>query len=286
MRKRTQRSGRTFYYLDTGEKPRKEIPLGDDYIAALRKYAELHQIAKVAVPKFGDVILKYETDVMATLATSTQRTHASDMKHLHAFFKDAPLDQIRPMHIREFIERHRDKPTTANRCKRLFSTLWNHARGWGITDAEIAGIMGWRGPGAYTEATFRKIKRIIAEDRARRAPPALGADGLPALPDGDEFSATRMLPNGQLAPRFTAATLRQYAREAVAADRLARQDQQPARASVDSPDFCDLVARWAGAAHSCDKYTRTEGARDAWRALIDHINAWGGVTEDHTKPEK
>jgi hypothetical protein len=54
-------------------------------------------------------------------------------------------------------------------------------RAAGITDAEIAGIMGWRGPGAYTEATLRKIKRILEEDRSRRAaPPALDAEGLPA----------------------------------------------------------------------------------------------------------
>jgi len=30
-----------------------------------------------------------------------------------------------------------------------------------ISDAEIAGRMGWRGPGAYTEASMRKIKDII-----------------------------------------------------------------------------------------------------------------------------
>lgn len=53
IRKRVQRSGKVYYYLDTGEKPRKEIPLGDDYIAALRKYAELHEVAKVAAPTFG-----------------------------------------------------------------------------------------------------------------------------------------------------------------------------------------------------------------------------------------
>jgi hypothetical protein len=35
-----------------------------------------------------------------------------------------------------------------------------------MTDAEIAGIMGWRGPGAYTEASLRKIKRIIERVRA------------------------------------------------------------------------------------------------------------------------
>jgi len=144
MRKRVQRSGKVYYYLDTGAKPRKEIPLGDDYIVALRKYAEFHEIAAVDSPKFGDVITKYEVEVMPTLATSTQRVHKADMKHLRAKFDAAPLDQLKPMHIREFLDVHRDKPTTANRCKRLFSTLWNHARGWGYTDAEnpCTGIMG------------------------------------------------------------------------------------------------------------------------------------------------
>lgn len=31
-----------------------------------------------------------------------------------------------------------------------------------ITDAEIAGTMGWRGPGAYTEASMRKIRELVA----------------------------------------------------------------------------------------------------------------------------
>lgn len=32
-----------------------------------------------------------------------------------------------------------------------------------LTDAEIAGYMGWRGPGAYTEAKMRRVKEVIAE---------------------------------------------------------------------------------------------------------------------------
>lgn len=52
------------------------------------------------------------------------------------------------MHIRQFLDRHRDTPTTANRCKRLVSTVWNHARGWGYTDAQnpCAGIAGFSLP--------------------------------------------------------------------------------------------------------------------------------------------
>lgn len=145
MRKRTQRSGRIFYYLDTGEKPRKEIPLGDDYLLALRKYTELYEApTKTDDPTFGDVMARYRKDVLETLSKSTIATHRSDMKHLDKSFAAAPLNQIRPMHIKNFLQDHDDKPTTANRCKRLFSTLWNHARGWGYTDLEnpCTGIMG------------------------------------------------------------------------------------------------------------------------------------------------
>jgi integrase len=135
MRKRVQRSGKVYYYFDTGAKPRKEIPLGDDYFVALRRYAELNQIEKADDPTFGDVITKYIADELPKLASSTQATHKSDMKHLQSAFASFTLDQIRPVTINDFLTKHKDKPTTANRCKRLFSVLWNKARRWGYTDA-------------------------------------------------------------------------------------------------------------------------------------------------------
>jgi hypothetical protein len=36
-----------------------------------------------------------------------------------------------------------------------------------LTDEEIAGYMGWRGPGAYTMHKLRQIRRIIAEAEKR-----------------------------------------------------------------------------------------------------------------------
>lgn len=173
MRKRVQRSGRTFYYFDTGAKPRKEIPLGDDYILALRRYAELVESTRAAAAKFADVIDKYVLEELPKLATSTQATHKSDMKHVRAYFKDAPLDQIKPMHVRSFLDKHKDKPTTANRCKRLFSTLWNHARGWGYTDLEnpCAGIEGHslkKRQVYVTDAVFDAV-RAHASDALRDA---------------------------------------------------------------------------------------------------------------------
>lgn len=135
MHPRTQRSGKVYYYMYTKDKPRKEIPLGPDFILALRKYAELNIVVEViANATFADVEKRYLVEAVPKLAASSARMYRSDIKHLLAAFSDAPLAQIKPMHIRQFLDDRADKPTTANRCKRVFSTMWNHARGWGYID--------------------------------------------------------------------------------------------------------------------------------------------------------
>jgi hypothetical protein len=61
MRKRVRAYG-TYYYLDTGENPRKEIPLGKDYLTALKRYVELRDFDAGDEPKtFGDAVLRYRT---------------------------------------------------------------------------------------------------------------------------------------------------------------------------------------------------------------------------------
>lgn len=133
MRKRVRKYG-TYYFLDTGAKPRKEIPLGSDYILALKKYAELHEIGPAAGATFGDVITRYEAEALPNLKPNTIRVQRSDIKHLREYFNDAPLDQVEPSHLEKFKRKHQDKPTTANRCLRLISTMWNLARSWGYTN--------------------------------------------------------------------------------------------------------------------------------------------------------
>lgn len=149
MRARQKAGGVLWYYYDTGGKPRREIPLGNDYVLAVRKWSELEGDANkraAIAATFPAAWNRYEAEILPTLAASTQKVHRSDIKNLLTFFGDppAPLDQIRPLHIRQFLDWMRKKPTTANRCKRLFSTVWNHARGWGWTDLEnpCAGIHG------------------------------------------------------------------------------------------------------------------------------------------------
>lgn len=150
FRARLQKSGRTFYYFDAGGKPRREIPLGDDYILAVRKWSELMAVpaASVHVVTFIELIAAYEKVELPKLANSTQATYRSDLKHLRQFFSDpspAPLDSIKPSHIKKLLKWKRDQPTTANRLKRLTSTIFNYGRGEGYTDNEnpCAGVIGW-----------------------------------------------------------------------------------------------------------------------------------------------
>jgi len=148
MHPRKQRSGKVYFYMYAkGENgKRKEIPLGDDFILALKKYAELNAVSvPSAGATFSDVQKRYLVDEVPKLAANTARMYKSDIKHLLTSFAAAPLSQIKPMHIRQFLEDHADKPTTANRCKRVFSTMWNKARGWGYTDLPnpCEGIQGY-----------------------------------------------------------------------------------------------------------------------------------------------
>lgn len=150
FRARLQKSGRTFYYFDAGGKPRREIPLGDDYIIAVRKWTELMALpaSTAAVVTMIDLIDKYEAEELPKLATSTRATYRSDLKHLREFFSDpapAPIEAVKPAHIRKLLKWKKDQPTTANRLKRLTSTIWNFGRGEDYTEKEnpCKGVIGY-----------------------------------------------------------------------------------------------------------------------------------------------
>lgn len=149
FRVRVQKSRVTYYYFDAGGRPRKEIPLGSDYQLAVRKWSELMADSRLPAPviTFIDLIEKYEIEELVKLAKSTQATYRSDLKHLREFFglpTPAPLDLIEPKHIKQMLKWKKDSPTTANRLKRLFSSIFNFGRGEGYTSREnpCKGITG------------------------------------------------------------------------------------------------------------------------------------------------
>jgi integrase len=168
MRPRKQRSGRIYYYYGLGGRPRREVPLGADFVEAVRKWSELEKRSQphpAGVVTFRYVAERYMRDVLVTKAPSTQKIEMFAMAKLLQFFDDppGPLDQIKPQNIRQYLDwRAKDarervinlgrKPSgkegqvRANREKQLFSHIWNKAREWGYTDLTnpCAGVEGFK----------------------------------------------------------------------------------------------------------------------------------------------
>jgi integrase len=167
LRARRLPSGRTYYYYDTGGKPRREIPLGDDYALAVRKWADLEIDAR---PHHGDTVTfryvteRYQREVLPTKAPRTQRDNLVELAQLYKFFDNPPalLDQITPQHIRQYLDWRKKAPVRANREKALFSHIFNKAREWGYTTASnpCAGVKGYteHGRDVYVEdETYKAV---------------------------------------------------------------------------------------------------------------------------------
>lgn len=196
LRARVQKSGKTFYYFDAGGKPRKEIPLGSDYVLAVQKWATLMATQDKAsvVANFIELADRYECEELPKLAKSTQSTHRSDLKHLREFFSKpspAPLDQIEPSHIHQLLKWKAAQPTTANRLKRLFSTMFNHARAWGYTKMPnpVAGIKGFS-LGKREVDVSDTVYRAVWESASILARDALDLAYLTGQRPGDVLSFT------------------------------------------------------------------------------------------------
>jgi len=215
---------------------------------ALRKYAELHELRPADAPTFGDVIMKYEIEELPKLATSTQATHKSDLAHLRESFEALTLDEIKPVTIRDFLKVKAHMPTTANRCKRLFSTLWNHARGWGYTELEnpTIGIMGHslkKRVVYVTDEVYAAVRSNASEAlretmdfvylTGQRPGDALKArmddieDGMLAVAQGKTGKRLRIAIVGQLADLIARIQVRKAGHKTVHAQILMVRDGQP-----------------------------------------------------------
>lgn len=178
---RARHRGRiTYYFLDTGKRPRREISLGSDYIEAVRKWAELtaDTIPSAIRPTFRMVAERYVREVLHKKGLGTQRKNMNELAHLYQFFDDRqePMDSIEPVMVRQYLawrsssvadERRKknaslaargmDVPewtgkegeVAANRDKALLSHIWNFARGAGLTNLAnpCAGIKGFKEDG-------------------------------------------------------------------------------------------------------------------------------------------
>ena len=141
FRARKQKSGTVHYYYDHGidaDGKRREEPLGRDYGLAIKQWAEIEHERNPppqAVLLFRHVAERYRSIAIPAKAPRTQKDNIHELSWLLKFFDDppAPLDAIRPVNIRQYID-WRSAKIRANREIALFSHIWNWAREKGYTD--------------------------------------------------------------------------------------------------------------------------------------------------------
>ena len=137
-RERKRKNGYVWvsYYYDgrTADGKRKEIPLGNDLDEAKVEWARLD---RKAVPKpshlMGSVFDRYESQVMPGLTKGTQDDYQKGLRQLRKSFELAPVDAMTPQVIAQYRDT-RSAKVRANREIALLSTIFTHAREWGLTD--------------------------------------------------------------------------------------------------------------------------------------------------------
>ncbi|MFZ6688963.1 hypothetical protein ACO0K0_14535 [Undibacterium sp. SXout11W] len=81
---------------------------------------------------------RYAREILPTKAPRTQKDNLHELSWLYKFFDNppCPLEQIDPIHIRQYLDWRVDAKIRANREKALFSHSWNFARGKGLSNRE------------------------------------------------------------------------------------------------------------------------------------------------------
>lgn len=173
------RGGKTYYLYDAGGKPRKEIPLGTDYVLAIQRWAELHQAAPTAQATVAWAIGKYlASPQFDDVSMGTQADYRFALDKLAGAFGDAPLDQVKPSHITLYLDkRSKESRHRALREKAVLSMVyaWAIARDFCTTNP-VAAIKTKRLPGR---------KDIYIEDAVLEA---VYAHASPALRDAMDLA--------------------------------------------------------------------------------------------------
>lgn len=157
-------NGTVYYYYDTGSSQGRFISLGKNYIEAVRRWAEFEQgnSSHNKLLTFKDAVDQYRIEVIPTKAPRTQSDNEAELAKLLEFFGDARLDQIQPLHVKQY-RNWRTAKVRANREIALLSHIWNMAREWGATDKPnpCAGIKRNKEGGRDIYITDEELSAIL-----------------------------------------------------------------------------------------------------------------------------
>lgn len=167
-----RRGDKTYYYFDAGGKPRTEIPLGSDYVLAVQTWAKLNTSAAPVVPTVGYAIARYlASSDFTRLSAGTQADYGYALDKLREAFGNGPLDQVRPTHVAQYLERRgAESRHRALREVSVLGMIYRYARAHDLTTADpVAPIKRGKLPGR---------KSVYIEDDILQAVYAVGCQPL------------------------------------------------------------------------------------------------------------
>jgi integrase len=131
-RSRKKLGGFNYYY------GQKKKPLGADFVEACRQWAILEKGSLPNSVRYVDVADRWEREAIhkgrrRARSPKTQTEFRRGLKELRDAFKGALFDQIKPKHVRQYLDRRTAK-VAGNREIAVLSIIWNWARAKGITD--------------------------------------------------------------------------------------------------------------------------------------------------------
>lgn len=107
--------------------------LGREYGEALRQWAEREGERLMPGKTVGHAIDRYIIDALPQLKEKTQAGYRQSLKVLREVFGAMDLDQVRSMHVAQFLDTAPAK-VAANRHIAVLSAVYRHAIRWGWTD--------------------------------------------------------------------------------------------------------------------------------------------------------
>ena len=134
---RRRKSGRvvTYYFYDRRPEGEPDVPLGTDYVEALKRWEEIHTRAPRIAGTLMEAFEKFEREELTPArypSDETRKGYARHLKHLKPVFGPATWDAIELVDLRGYLD-DRTAKTQGNREMAMLSIVWNKARLWGLT---------------------------------------------------------------------------------------------------------------------------------------------------------
>ncbi len=112
---------------------KREFTLGRTDVDAYKTWADrlqLHQQAST----IADLLERYQQQIVPTKAARTQRANNETIRRLRKVFGHMPIQALKPVHVYQYLDQRRDRPTSANRDVEVLSHAYTKAIEWGLTE--------------------------------------------------------------------------------------------------------------------------------------------------------